>query len=87
MSQFLMRVCSGRSDNEVNVGLVNIEGATFEERKEIATNIARSAVEETIDALATNNCDQVYCMEEMSPGRFVILVDGKPLHNVHVCLG
>lgn len=85
MTQFLVHVCDGRSDDEVATFIVEAE-ATAEEYKEVATNIARSTIENTIDRMTTVDSSVTYCMEEMAPARYVVTADGVALHNVRVRL-
>lgn len=91
MSRFLLRVCKGNTDDETRVELMDVEGATFDERIAHARAQAQAAVEQAIDEAVENDAAAGVCrahtMREDPQHRFVYTCDGIDIANFQAVLG
>lgn len=90
---FLLRTCRGDGDDELEVREIIVPGDLFTERVEEARFAAYEAVCHLVDEAVTAEVEKSgvqttnFLISKLSPGRYVYYADGKPVANVHVCVG
>lgn len=91
MSQFLLRVCKGNTDDEMEVEMLYAEGLTFEDRIAHAKAQAQAACEHAIDVATANDAEagvsHTHMMREELHSRFVHSCDGVDIMNYQAVIG